>query len=82
MPLLIANHRAIFGTDRARQLWKGCLKKRQYKTIFDADNAAWSLMEDVGGKMVHSYFCKYCRHWHVGHSNQNLSKGWNVQVWW
>lgn len=55
----------------ARQ--RGCLHKRPYASQEEAD----AVIKDIrkAGKMarftaMHSYPCRFCPYWHVGHNNR------------
>lgn len=45
---------------------KQCGDKRRHKTQAQAVAHLISLQRDYGANL-HSYFCKFCKGWHVGH---------------
>jgi hypothetical protein len=45
---------------------KQCGDKRRYPDIKAAKTASVLLFQRTGSKLQ-SYYCKYCRHWHIGH---------------
>lgn len=54
---------------------KSCEGKKRHSCYENARIAAWKTRQIAidGGHSIHTYLCKFCKYWHVGHRSHKFN---------